>query len=488
MMTRREYGALLRQDFNSFITRTFQTVVPGAEFLPNWHIESIAHHLAAIKTGDIRRLIITIPPRHLKSISASVAFPAWLLGHDPSRRIICVSYSQELANKHALDTRAVMQSDWYRGAFPRTRFNPQKSPLHDLITTQSGYRYSTSVGGTLTGRGGNLIILDDPNKADEVESRTGLQKTIDWYGNTLYTRLDNKRTDPIILIQQRLHENDLVGYLLDMGGWFHLNLPAIAEEEEYIQTGDESWQFREEGDLLHPERESQETLDELKEQMGSYRFAAQYQQRPVPAEGGGVKLPWFKWYDRPPKQLTGDLIVQSWDTAICTGEDNDWSVCTTWLVRENYNFLLDVLRMKLEVPQLLKKIRQHGRAWKAHPILIEAVGAGKALYQQLRETEGLSFIAIQPDGDKESRMLTESPVIEAGQVILPREAPWLADFLHEILNFPKGTHDDQVDSLSQFLFWLRMRRPYRPKLECRVTVVPAATHYSTDDIMNCPLP
>jgi len=467
------HQAALRDDLTSFIHQCFLTVVPGVSYMHNWHIEALAYHLEQATDGRIKRLLITIPPRYLKSISASVALVAWLLGHDPTKRIVCVSYSQELAEKHARDTRMIMNSPWYRALFPRTRFDPNHCPLHELTTTEGGYRLSTSVGGTLTGRGGNIIIIDDPHKAQEMESDAARKTVWDWYRTALLSRLDNKTTDPIIVIQQRLHEEDLAGHLLESGDWVHLNLPAIAEQDEDIPISEDYVWPREEGDLLHPEREDQPALDEMKTNMGSMVFAAQYQQRPAPKDGEIVKKSWFKTYDRPPESLANDFLLQSWDTAQTVTTEADYSVCTTWLIRDDNFYLLDVERFKAQFPELKHRVIQSGRRHNPNLIVIEAIGAGGALYQQVRAELGSCVRFHKPTVDKKTRMWQESPLIEAGYVYLPNEAPWLADFMHEMINFPNGKHDDQVDSVSQFLWWARTCRRRWPQAETRVTVISA---------------
>lgn len=448
------FYALLRRDLSAFIQKSFNTVTPGAQYLHNWHIDAIAWHLTQVINGEIKRLIITLPPRSLKSISASVAFPAWLLGHDPSFKIICASYSQELANKHSLDTRSILESQWYRKTFPRTQLHTDKNAQHEFMTTLRGMRLATSVTGTLTGRGGNLIIIDDPHKADEVLSDAKRQSTISWYRNTLVSRLNNKEKDAIILIQQRLHEEDLAGYLLESGDWTHLNLPAIAEDDEIVPLGINKSYFRKAGDPLHQVLENKETLERLQRELGSYTFAAQYQQRPVPVGGGMVKWDWFKTYEKPPGANVGDLIVQSWDTANKAEEIHDWSVCTTWLIQENRYYLLNVYRVRLEFPDLKRKILSEARRYQAKTVLIEDKAAGTQLIQDLRrdKTE-LNIIPIIPTADKQTRMLSMTPPIESGKIYIAQEASWLADFRSEILHFPLGKHDDQVDSLSQFLEW-----------------------------------
>ena len=198
-----------------------------------------------------------------------MAFPAYLLGHDPTLRIICVSYAEALARKHAGDTRALMRSPLYRSLFPDTRISPRKDTELEFMTTKGGFRLATSVGGTLTGRGGSLAILDDPMKPQDAYSETARDTTKQWYANTLLSRLDNKAEDGIIVVMQRLHVDDLVGHLLEQAGWTLLKLPAIAQSEETTQLGPDRWQVRLAGDELHPQREPLTVLEELKREMGS---------------------------------------------------------------------------------------------------------------------------------------------------------------------------------------------------------------------------
>ena len=472
MITRKAYNAMLRQDLLSFTAKAFGTVVPGAKFIPGWHLQAIAYHLELVERGIIKRLIINIPPRHLKSISATVAFIAWLLGRNPSRRIVCASYSQELADKHAHDMRRDMQSDWYQDVFPGTQFDAQKNPLRDMTTTKGGYRLSTSVGGSLTGRGGDILILDDPHKAHEVESDVTREGVINWYRNTAISRL-NHPDDPIILIMQRLHEDDLAGHLLATGEWVHLNLPAVAEEDEWIEIGDEEddWHYRKEGDLLHPERVSEEALDDFKIQLGPYPYAAQFQQNPAPLGGGLIKLEWFKTYDKLTPQRHDDQIVQSWDPAQSITENADFSVCTTWLVRQNEYYLLEVLRFRAEHPELVRKVIDEAQRCHPNLILIEAVGHGKALCDDVSRKTSCRILPVIPKGDKESRMVGETSALYAGYVFLPEEADWLVELKRELAAFPMGKHDDQVDSISQFLYWTRKLGPNRRQLHTRITVV-----------------
>jgi len=454
-------NAVLRTDLTSFVRKAFGTVSPGDDFSSNWHIEAMCHQLSKVISGETRRLIITIPPRHLKSICTSVALPAFILGHDPTRRIICVSYSQELAVKHANDCRTVMSSDWYRRLFPGTKVDPAKNTETEVMTTQRGFRLSTSVGGTLTGHGGNLIIIDDPINPTDAMSDTTRERLIQWCGTTLLSRLDDKEQDAIILVMQRLHVGDLAGHFLEQGGWTQLNLPAVAEKEERIEIGLQRYHIRKVGDLLHPARESQAVLDAMKIAMGSTTFSAQYQQSPVPPGGNMINWNWFKWYNpNDPDGLTVDDIVISWDTAMKPTELSDYSVGTVWGVRGDFYYLLDVVRVRLEFPALKRKVIEVYERWarlQKPIILIEDAGSGTSLIQELYGCD-IPAIAIRPEGDKVMRMSAQTAKIEAGAVHLPHHAPWLDDLKSELLAFPLGLHDDQVDSISQALNWMSRSR------------------------------
>ena len=286
---------------------------------------------------------------------------------------------------------------------------------------------------------------------------------IAWFRSSLFTRLNDKKTGVIILIMQRLHEHDLVGHLLEQGGWHHLNLPAVAEHDHSIPIGPNQFHFRKTGDLLHPEREPQSVLDELAIQLGPYAYAAQYQQNPAPAGGGIVQWQWFDLVDHLPARAEGDFIMQSWDTASTVAEQSSYSVCTTWLCKDNHYYLLDVFRERLEYPDLEKHARRLAQHWRADMILIERTTGSLPLISSLRQSGKLNVKDLKPVSDKSTRMRAETPALAAGRVHLPRHAPWLAEYQREMVNFPKSTYNDQVDSTSQFLFWARGFGPKHPR-------------------------
>jgi predicted phage terminase large subunit-like protein len=447
--------AMIGTDFYSFVQASFPIVSGGGRLRSNWHIEAMAHELIEVMRGKTRRLIITVPPRSLKSICASVCLPAFALGHQPSRRLICVSYSEALARKHANDCRALMRSRMYQVVFPATRISPAKDTETEVMTTARGSRLATSVGGTLTGRGGDLLIIDDPLKPQDAQSESARESLKDWYANTLLSRLDDKVEGSIIIVMQRLHPDDLVGHLLDQGGWKHLNLPAIAEEEMIVSLSTTRRHRRRVGDLLHPARESQVALEELKAAMGSMEFAAQYQQAPVPIGGNLIKRSWFKLYDPAPVPQPSDRLIVSWDTALSSRELADYSACVVLLVRKNTVYVLDVVRARLEYPELKRVVLQNHQRWRnagcwSYELLIERKGSGLSLIQDLQR-EGFHPIGVQPEGDKVMRMAAQSAWIEAGAVHLPARAAWLDEFMKEVLSFPASKHDDQIDALSQGL-------------------------------------
>lgn len=271
MSTLNDYRRILRQDLSVFIERSFRELNPQAEFLSNWHIRVMAHELEKCRSRETRRLIINIPPRSLKSHSVSVAFTAWLLGHQPSSQIMAVSYAQDLANKLSLDCRSVMSSRWYQELF-NTRLSPLRQAVSEFMTTQKGVRLATSVGGVLTGRGADYIIIDDPLKPEEALSETQRKTVNDWYDHTLYSRLNDKERGCIIVIMQRLHEDDLVGHLLSQGEWKVLRFPAIAEEDEQwtitTATGQTRHFYRKQGEALHAGRESLDALKIIRDTLG----------------------------------------------------------------------------------------------------------------------------------------------------------------------------------------------------------------------------
>jgi hypothetical protein len=257
----RALRAALHCDFTSFVRKVFVTLESGQVYVSNWHLDAIAYHLERVRRGEIKRLIINMPPPSLKSMTASVALPAFVLGHNPTRRNICISSSGDLAKTHANDFRAVAEARWYREVFPGTRIG-QKDSETEIELTPRGFRLATSVSGTLTGRGGDLIVIDDPLKPDDAHSETKRNAANEWFKNTLLSRLDDKRTGAIIIVMQRVHKDDLTGFVLSTSDeWEVLKLPAIAEVDEVIPISDTKVHRRRVGEALSPVREPTSVLE-----------------------------------------------------------------------------------------------------------------------------------------------------------------------------------------------------------------------------------
>jgi predicted phage terminase large subunit-like protein len=459
---RAEYETMLRQDFSTFAARCFYDLNPQTDLAMNWHLEVIAAKLTAVRNGEIKRLIINLPPRSLKSLMASIAFPAWCLGHDPSAQILCVSYAQDLADKLARDCRSIVLSGWYRRIFP-TRLAAHRQAVAEFITTRQGYRLATSNGGVLTGRGADMILIDDPLKPEEALSDAQRQAANEWFSHTLYSRLNDKRHGAIVIVMQRLHEDDLVGHVLAQEPWEVVRFPAIAEADEVheIETiwGPRTF-MRRRGEALHPGREPLDTLDRILRTVGEYNFAGQYQQSPAPLGGGLVKKEWFKYYGEKDRPESFDRIVQSWDTANKATELSDFSVCTTWGIKGKNLYLLGVLRKRLEYPALKRAVREQQSLFNANVVLIEDKASGTQLIQELIVDGCYGVTRYKPECDKIMRLHAQTAMIENGFVWIPQTAPWLAEYLHEMTVFPKGKHDDQVDSTAQFLDWFKKPMPY----------------------------
>ena len=439
-----------RLDFVSFIEAVFNLLAPGRPFFMNWHIAALAYYLEQVRLGRIKRLIINLPPRFLKSLISSIAFPAFVLGHDPTRRLLVISYGLDLSDKFAFDSHRLMSSDLYKGIFPGTRIS--RNAASEIVTTRNGYRLGTSLDGSVTGRGGDIIIIDDPLKLSDAESDIKREHVNDTYRNTIQSRLDDNENGAIVIVMQRLHMDDLCGTVLKHpDGWTVLQLPLIAEREEQIQIGESSFHLRRAGDLLHPEYFSQRAVDERRSQLEEKIFAAQYQQDPLQPLGVMIKRDAIRRYDYLPIRNESHYVIQSWDTAIKVDESNDCSACATLLVDDQRNyFLLEVLRGRLLYHDLKVAAISQANKHRPNKILVEKSGLGRTLIKHLKAA-GLPAVGVIPECDKLTRVSIQLEKLANGQVFFPREAPWLVVFEDELCGFPHGRHDDQVDALIQAL-------------------------------------
>jgi predicted phage terminase large subunit-like protein len=446
--THRLVDAACRTYFPSFARMCFHILNPGAEFLPNWHRRALAFHLDEVRRGNIKRLAVALPPRYGKSFAASIAFPAFVLGLDPTRRIIVISYNADLAAKLSNDFRAIVEDTRYQRLFPAMR---SRNTEFEVVTDQHGYRLATSVDGTLTGRGGDILIIDDYLKPNDALSDIKRASANNWFFNTALSRLDDKQNGAIVIVGHRLHVDDLIGTVIrSSDDWRLLSLPAIAEEDQSVQIGDELFHHRRAGEALHPEREPRHVLESTRSQVGADTFEPQYQQNPMPRGGAMIRRDWVLEYEQLPRRTSSSVVIQSWDTASHLGESNARSACTTWLFDENKYYLMDGLVGQFDYVVLKEHAVSLARLHKPGTILIEDTGVGTALIAELKKA-GLPAVPVKPEQDKKTRLSIQVPKFANGQVFFPKQKPWRAEVVSELFAFPYGRYDDIVDSISQAL-------------------------------------
>jgi predicted phage terminase large subunit-like protein len=461
-----------------------------------WPIEAVAEHLQAVVDGEIRNLLINIPPRCSKSSLCSVAFPAWTwaqpettLTSGPAVSFLSGSYAKALAVRDSVKCRRLIESPWYQRLWgDRFRLNTDQNTKSRFGNDKGGERLITSVESGVTGEGGHIIMIDDPNDASDVASETALQTTIDWWDGTMSTRLNDAKTGCFIVIQQRLAEDDLTGHILstDDGDWTHLCLPMRYEPERAYVTGI-GWQDprTEPGELMLPERFGEDEVRKLERRLGPYRSAGQLQQRPEPAGGGVIKREWWQpWEDAafPPM----DFILASLDTAYTIKTENDFSALTIWGVfstdpvaaasrvldadgRPMYLdrafvdgapkvMLMHAWQERLELHELVEKVAKSCRRLKVDKLLIEDKAAGHSVAQELRRlysAEGFGIQLINPGAqDKLARLYSVQHLFAEGMIYAPDRA-WADLTITNVGLFPKAKHDDITDTVSQALRHLR---------------------------------
>ncbi len=446
---------IVASDYNSFFIKAFNTLHPSCRLEYNWHIELILRYLNEIENGKLKRLIINIPPRFLKSLCVSVAWPALLLAKDPSKKIIVASYNKELGRKHSQDCRLIIQSKWYRECFSNSVISNIQNTQNKFITKFNGFRFATSVNSTLTGEGADLIIVDDPQTPLQALSKYEREKTIKWFEQTLMSRLNDHKNGAIVIVMQRLHSDDLSGYLLKKGGWNLLKIPIIDKKTTFYQCREYSY-LRKANEPLHASRHNGNEIYMLKRELGEYAFCAQYLQDPLTLQSNFLKKLWFKYYDSTNycESISNSemVIYQSWDCAIKMGKTNDYTVCITLGYYEGNYYLLDVFRNKIDYPLLKNIIIENYKKFFPEFVLVEDKASGQQIIQELQKE--IPIIPITPRYDKLMRFLLITPIIESGKLLLPNNTIWVHEFERELLEFPHGKNDDQVDALTQLLQWL----------------------------------
>lgn len=466
---------LWSQDLGEFTRKCFQTINPSRNYSHNWHIDAISYHLEAARKKEIKRLIINMPPRSLKSICASVAFPAWILGHNPSAHIMAGSYALKLSLKNSRDTLRIMQDPWYSSVFPNTRIGDSKA-ANKFTTTRFGQRLAVSVGAGTIGEGGDYVIIDDPLSPLMAASDTERENANTWYRESLLSRLNDPTESVIILIMQRLHYQDMTGMLLEDDEWTHLCLPAINDDRKLISIGrGQTYEFKE-GELLHPKRLPIIFLDKMKDKMTASVFAGQYLQKPAPEGGNIIKDHWWQMWPNP-KPPKCEYMIQVYDTAYGEKQDNDYSVCTTWGIFANEKtdgdlniILIDLMMGRFDFPTLREKAIESYKSRRPDLVLIEAKASGQSLIDEFKRAQLRVRAVLRPahGGDKKQRAHAITPLFEQGRIWVPcnvtqdREGadiytplPFAADVIEHCKRFPSDEHDDIADTVIDAVQFLR---------------------------------
>lgn len=442
---------LCRRSLLHFSKRAWHVLEPGRKFITGWHIEAICEHLEAVTRGEIRNLLINMPPRHMKSTLVSVLWPAWAWIQNPTKRWLFSSYANVLSKRDSVKCRRLIESPWYQDMFGQiVQIVDDQNEKMRFENTKTGCRIATSVGGSGTGEGGDIIVVDDPHNVKDAESEQVRESTLEWWDQVMSSRGNDPKTFAKVIVMQRVHEKDLSGHVLAKGGYDHLCLPAefesgkIAKPVTSIGWSDPRAR---DGELLWPENFGREELDSLKKALGTYAAASQLQQSPAPSSGGIFKRAWWRFYTQRPMEFK--RVVQFWDCAQKVGITNDYSVCATWMETFTGFYLLDVWRNKVEAPQLEQAAMAQASRFSPNAIVIEDKSSGSSLIQALKQKTTLPIIAYDPKArDKEVRATAATPTVEAGNCHIPEGAEWVEEFLLEHERFPLAQHDDQVDTTS----------------------------------------
>lgn len=471
----------------AFFTRmAWHIVEPGEPIIWNWHIDAICQALEAVTRGEVRHLLINIPPGMMKSLLVSVMWPAWEWTFKPGERSLFGSYSIELAMRDSVKCRRIIESDWYRNTFrPDWQLSGDQNVKSFFENTHQGVRMALSVGGPGTGFRGNKVVVDDPLNVKDAESDLKRAEAFRWWTKTMPNRVNNPKKGAFVIVMQRLHEDDLAGHMLRQKRpkYVHLSLPAEYETKVACPCGLNPCSSgvlgkldprTEQDELLFQGLLGPEQLGELKDLLGPSAYAGQYQQRPSPAGGQMFKDSWWKFWRLPhqdcPLEYADrcivlpdkfDRMLQSWDMSFKDKKTSSFVVGQVWAKAKANCFLLDQDRRRRDMPSTIEAVKALTVKWpEATEKLVEAKANGPAVVSTLKgEISG--FIEVETgSSDKIARAASVTPVVASGNVFLPlpNYYPWVRDYLHELSSFPNGSNDDQVDDTSQALSALALQK------------------------------
>jgi predicted phage terminase large subunit-like protein len=461
---------LCRRSLAEFIRQAWHVLEPGP-LVWGWHLDAMCEHLEAQTRGEIRDLIINVPPRSSKSTVASIMWPAWEWTWAAHRRFVCSSYSESLSLDLALQHRRLVESEWFRARFPNVELAPDAQAKHKFDTTALGFRISTSTGGTITGKGGDRILADDPHNTKKAESEADRKTVIEHWRKTLSNRGNDAKKVTRTIIMQRVHERDLSGELLADGNWEHLCIPQEFEVARRCRTSIGWTDPRTaEGELLQPDRMGPEEVEKAKIDLTPYGYAGQHQQRPAPAEGGIFKRAWWRFWryswEEPIAELASrtvvveqdvrwEMQVLSWDMAFAKTDTSSFVCGGAWGRKGSGFYLLDLTWERMDFVRTCQEFKaQTVKFPNAVAKLIEKKANGPAVINTFEQTIA-GIIPIEPEGGKEARAYATSPFVYAGNVYLPLHARWRDRYIEEHASFPNGANNDAVDQQSQVLNWFQ---------------------------------
>lgn len=455
----RTFSQALREDFEIFARKVFRELNEADEIGEDPYLTILWHRLERVAKGKTRRLLVNMPPRHLKTLSG-VALAAWELGHNPGARIIIVSYGEDLAADIADFIRTILKAPWYQKAFPRTRIGNRDTATH-VKTTAGGALYATSFAGNITGKGADLIIVDDPHKIADAAYPDQMTRTVGIFSTSVVSRLNSRKRGRIVVFAHRLSPHDLSGHLLEEGGWKHLKLPLIVDEETLYMAGPYSW-LRKAGELLRNGEFDEAEIDSLRRSKSIPDFETFYQQNPPDA----AELIVAEDFGRFDKSPAGGRTILSVDWATGETAASSYSVVQVWRVVDGQFYLINVWRSRAPYEYLKRQIWTFAERYRCSVILIENGTLAPALQAELIQTFGRAApkIELVPTGNqsKQERLGQVTDLIKEGRVYIPQKADWIDAFLEELTTFPGSDNDDQVDALSQALKWLRENRNVPP--------------------------
>jgi predicted phage terminase large subunit-like protein len=446
-----ELKAILRKDFASFHRKSFQTLNAGKKLGHQPYLEHLCFTVEQLARGKLKRLVVNMPPRHLKTFTASVCGPAWMLAREPSTKIMILTNSESLAKEIAFQIREIVQAPWYKEIFA-TRLAKGRTSVLDFVTTAGGGVFAAPIWGSITGRGADVIIVDDPLQIEDASDPDQIDEVNDYFTTVVESRLDDPARGRVMIIAHRLHEEDLSGHILAQGGWKHLSLPLIATKKVTCETSGEPW-HRKKGELLRPEAFSAEKVKALRMRTRSPNFETLYQQNP----SGGfrpIKRKYFQSFHlRPTSNLP---VVLSIDPGQAGGPGNSFSVIQAWCQDGDRHLLIDQWRQQCTYRDLRSIFRaKFIKRYRPSAVVIEMTGQGPSLYSEIRPKNWMQLIPVTPSDSKIGRLAEHIDLIEAGRIFLPDKAKWREEFIGEFELFPKGEFTDQIDATTQYLDFMR---------------------------------